>query len=236
MSSERKLQYAPIDTEDDGSSCNGVDASEPFSNNDRKQTSRRRLPLLCILLCYGVLSTVTAILMVAHIASGFGKQGNACLGEGEYITTSFGLDNSKWGLMSTDPRYDYLWDEGHNDDVIPYFEDDDHHGEDGFGFITMFHQLHCIARIRKALQLAHQGVDPGVDSRSDAHWPHCLGYLRQSVLCWADGTIERRPRLPNGTIAGGIDGADDLRKCGNSRKLFKMARDHGLEIKIAEFP
>lgn len=45
-----------------------------------------------------------------------------------------------------------------------------------------FHQLHCLAAMRKALQDAREGVDIGVDYRDDGHWPHCFDYLRKASL------------------------------------------------------
>jgi len=46
--------------------------------------------------------------------------------------------------------------------------------------IAMFHQLHCIERLREAL------IGEG-----DTHHPqHCLSYLRQSIVCQPDLTLE----------------------------------------------
>lgn len=42
-----------------------------------------------------------------------------------------------------------------------------------------FHQLHCLASIRMALQESKENKDIGMDWRDNAHWPHCLDYLRQ---------------------------------------------------------
>ena len=42
-----------------------------------------------------------------------------------------------------------------------------------------FHQLHCLAAFRRAIQLGHEGIDPGKDFMDDAHWPHCFDYMRK---------------------------------------------------------
>ena len=42
-----------------------------------------------------------------------------------------------------------------------------------------FHQLHCLASLRKAPQESHDGKDIGVDWQDDDHWPHCLHCLYQ---------------------------------------------------------
>lgn len=70
-----------------------------------------------------------------------------------------------------------------------------------------------------ALQSAQSGVDIGVDYRDNDHWPHCLYYLRQSILCAADNTLEL-PGPYEGAARGSIDGAFDVRICRNAQPLF----------------
>jgi hypothetical protein len=38
--------------------------------------------------------------------------------------------------------------------------------------------MHCLAKMRMALQEAREGKEIGKDWTDDAHWPHCLDYLR----------------------------------------------------------
>jgi Mycotoxin biosynthesis protein UstYa len=40
-----------------------------------------------------------------------------------------------------------------------------------------FHQLHCVAAIRSALQEAVEGKDIGRSWKDGGHWPHCLDYF-----------------------------------------------------------
>ncbi|KAH7872553.1 uncharacterized protein C8R40DRAFT_1162178 [Lentinula edodes] len=50
--------------------------------------------------------------------------------------------------------------------------------------LSMFHQLHCLARIRIAMKTNHQ----------TPHVHHCFNYIRQMILCDANPAIE--PVIP----------------------------------------
>ena len=50
--------------------------------------------------------------------------------------------------------------------------------------LALFHQLHCLARIRRAMAERH----------ASEHVHHCFNYLRQAILCEANPTIE--PVIP----------------------------------------
>ena len=50
--------------------------------------------------------------------------------------------------------------------------------------LALFHQLHCLARIRRAMNVR----------QSSEHVHHCFNYLRQAILCEANPTIE--PVIP----------------------------------------
>ncbi|RPD61389.1 hypothetical protein L227DRAFT_471958, partial [Lentinus tigrinus ALCF2SS1-6] len=55
-------------------------------------------------------------------------------------------------------------------------------GPEGRPFVlTLYHQLHCLDRIRQAIGEKH----------TTQHVHHCFNYLRQLVLCEADSTLER---------------------------------------------
>ncbi|KAK2785804.1 hypothetical protein FQN53_007385 [Emmonsiellopsis sp. PD_33] len=75
-------------------------------------------------------------------------------------------------------------------------------GRERFG-ISMYHQLHCLASIRAAYfhgneTHQHHGRDndnPSMNAilkllRQDPHVEHCFDYLRQSIECSADLTVE----------------------------------------------
>ena len=66
---------------------------------------------------------------------------------------------------------------------------------DGYGFVrlgperrilcvSMFHQLHCVDKIRRALD------DPDDPISTIPHLQHCLNYIRQMILCASDLTLE----------------------------------------------
>ena len=48
----------------------------------------------------------------------------------------------------------------------------------------MFHQLHCIEKMRRALD------NPDDPVATIPHLQHCMNYIRQMVLCGADLTLE----------------------------------------------
>ncbi|KXS94509.1 hypothetical protein AC578_8332 [Pseudocercospora eumusae] len=55
--------------------------------------------------------------------------------------------------------------------------------------VGMFHQLHCLRAIRSVLK---DLMDAQKRQHTDiGHAVHCLDYLRQAVLCYADDTEER---------------------------------------------
>ncbi|KAI0059992.1 hypothetical protein BV25DRAFT_1828412 [Artomyces pyxidatus] len=57
-----------------------------------------------------------------------------------------------------------------------------HLGTDNRTFaVSMFHQLHCLGRIRSAIS-TNAGASPEVE--------HCFNYLRQMMLCQADVALE----------------------------------------------
>ncbi|KAF2114050.1 hypothetical protein BDV96DRAFT_600790 [Lophiotrema nucula] len=135
----------------------------------------------------------------------------------------------KWhrntSYMSLDHEYDHLWNETGRSALV--FDD-----YESVVQITMqvqvttqrqtslllarFHELHCLAAIRKALQDAREGHDIGLDEKDNSHWPHCLQFLREAILCTADDTLEHR--APNGTV---FSGYLDERTCGSAAKLYE---------------
>ena len=93
----------------------------------------------------------------------------------------------------------------------------------------MFHQMECLERMRVALRRDDEGK--GKEKRKDfvvvnggdrsAGWGHCLDYLRQSVLCGADDTME----VSEGD-AGGWDtfGYGSRRQCRDPKWLFDVMK------------
>ncbi|KAI5117956.1 hypothetical protein M0805_001618 [Coniferiporia weirii] len=71
----------------------------------------------------------------------------------------------------------------------------------GFGFVrlgterrilcvSMFHQLHCVEKMRRALD------NPDDPIATLPHLQHCMNYIRQMVLCGSDLTLEPEEHDP----------------------------------------
>ena len=52
--------------------------------------------------------------------------------------------------------------------------------------LTMYHELHCLGRLRLALE---DNANRTYETQAE-HVQHCLNYLRMMVLCRADVTLE----------------------------------------------
>ncbi|PVH75673.1 hypothetical protein DL98DRAFT_643691 [Cadophora sp. DSE1049] len=124
--------------------------------------------------------------------------------------------------MTLDPAADFLW-EPMITEVFGIIRISD--APSDVAAISMFHQMHCIASFRKALQNARSGIDIGIDQTDDPHWPHCLHYMLQTVLCFADDTLERPG---NGSSVGAINGYNDQRKCRSSEELYNRLNSEGI--------
>ncbi|KAJ7707397.1 hypothetical protein B0H17DRAFT_1125209 [Mycena rosella] len=82
----------------------------------------------------------------------------------------------------------------------------------GLEGIAMFHQMHCLQRIRSALV---QG-DPGHHTR------HCLNLLRQTVLCASDTTLDPL------NSAKGTDGLGIVHVCRDWQKVYDFVEENQL--------
>lgn len=94
---------------------------------------------------------------------------------------------------------------------------------------AMFHQMECLEKIRMALRRGEEGkirekrkdfVIVGGGNGS-AGWGHCLDYLRQSVLCGADDTIEISEGNEGGWETFGYGGR---RQCRDPKWLFDVTK------------
>ncbi|KAM7212551.1 protein of unknown function (DUF3328) domain containing protein, partial [Rhypophila decipiens] len=152
----------------------------------------------------------------------------------EIVQATFGADPS---YMSLDHKYDHLWENLGSKGLIIKLPDDASDNEKPTpASISMFHQLHCLSSLRNALQQSREGVDPGLDWRDNDHWPHCLDYLRKTLLCRADDVVERRLVFDNRTVSRFIDGSQDVRQCGDNRRLIRIMREHGRLVNTVPFP
>ena len=95
--------------------------------------------------------------------------------------------------------------------------------------VSAFHQIHCLYTLRRAhyatanstkgskIELAD--FDFGLDR--EEHVGHCFEYLRQSLMCGADGTVEPAEHAKDGFLGWGFE-----RKCGNYESLKDWAAEH----------
>jgi len=74
----------------------------------------------------------------------------------------------------------------------------------------MFHQMHCLQKIRSAI----------VQGEAGHHIRHCLNLLRQVVLCASDTTLD-----PLST-ASGTDGLGVVHVCRDWQKVYDFVEDN----------
>ncbi|KAF2174154.1 hypothetical protein M409DRAFT_16423 [Zasmidium cellare ATCC 36951] len=106
------------------------------------------------------------------------------------------------------------------------------HNGDGEYCLSVFHQLHCVAMLRNALNsmrsegkiMTHDSGDDGQDPL--VHVDHCIDYLRQSIMCSGDMTLEHYSMLDNGTLGPGVNGYFVNHQCKNWDQIVDFATTH----------
>jgi len=91
-------------------------------------------------------------------------------------------------------------------------------GSRKYSTISAVHQLHCLWSMHQVLFSVSRG-DAVVDDYP--HIRHCFDYLRQSLMCASDTTLE-----PVDTNLGGVTGWDVSRSCRNYEQLKDWAKAH----------
>jgi hypothetical protein len=90
----------------------------------------------------------------------------------------------------------------------------------------VFHQLHCLAELRYALHNLQDGKN---DYKTPpVHLDHCLDYIRESLMCNGDATIETPSRIEQegDRFVGGIDGSGVRHTCRDWDTIFAFAVEH----------
>jgi hypothetical protein len=88
---------------------------------------------------------------------------------------------------------------------------------DGPGFMmSVFHSLHCLSYLAEHYQQGYGGVE--LTEEVAHHSAHCFNYIRQSLMCNADVTLEGK------TDAGPGEGSEH--ECVDYDALLKWANDH----------
>ncbi|CZT23732.1 uncharacterized protein RCC_09446 [Ramularia collo-cygni] len=154
--------------------------------------------LLVILaaLCVGLVSFSAGLLFglqAQRTSSAKGSPGNAQAVPQVPVRTelkTFQLDTSFTSVPEhgkTEPAWDSLLPNGlgyvNNTELAP-----------DFSVVSVFHQLHCLYTLRRAYyaeQSDHDGLeDFDFGLERNKHAGHCFEYLRQSLMCSADSSIE----------------------------------------------
>ena len=101
--------------------------------------------------------------------------------------------------------------------------------------VSLYHQIHCLEHLRRTF------VD-GLcldDANSVAqHVHHCLNYLRQSIVCNADTTLEPSYvlELENGRKVPAASGIDVVHKCRDWELLRNILEDNYDKYSHEPFP
>lgn len=84
-------------------------------------------------------------------------------------------------------------------------------GYEGTVFTTsVTHQLHCLYNIFEVYASQASGHD--IPKQMQGHIPHCVEYLRQSIMCAGDTALEgQHTTFPDGVL--GSDGWDAKHVC-----------------------
>ncbi|KAF2452361.1 hypothetical protein BDY21DRAFT_407070 [Lineolata rhizophorae] len=143
------------------------------------------------------------------------------------VQTHVEVLTSNASYTNTYHEYDLLWTEvlgGSLGEVYTSEGRDD--GLTRKAGISMFHQLHCLAGIRSAIQQLQEGKEIGFSEETDTsehrgHWPHCFDYLRQVLLCHADDSVELS-QLESGQWR--ISGYRNKRICRDHKKLYEETK------------
>lgn len=92
--------------------------------------------------------------------------------------------------------------------------------------VAMYHQLHCLNIMRYDLTVSKAGIAADQTTLNHAH--HCYNYLRQSILCKADGTLEpsRQIVLSDGRIGSAASGSGVTHVCRNWAQIRRYMEDN----------
>ncbi|KAG5993764.1 hypothetical protein E4U52_001681 [Claviceps spartinae] len=86
--------------------------------------------------------------------------------------------------------------------------------------VSVYHQMHCLYRARKGYFVAAAGNASDVEL---GHLSHCWDYLRQSIMCSADTTLEWMGSTPD---EDGTTGWGYQHKCRDWSAIFSWAEEN----------
>ncbi|KAK7683575.1 hypothetical protein QCA50_013413 [Cerrena zonata] len=70
--------------------------------------------------------------------------------------------------------------------------------------LSMYHQIHCLDSLRNAILGRHGHGGASHEKRDVEHSHHCLNYLRQTIMCNADMTLEPEIREGSQDVGEGL--------------------------------
>ncbi|KAK5994224.1 Hydroxylase cctR-like protein [Cladobotryum mycophilum] len=196
-------------------------------------TYRPRSPWLSVALLAisAVFGALLGVIVVIHY-HGVLEKPTSFLPEIPYDTITFVQDQRYVSSNPADPKgtiWDSLDPAGEGWIEIPEWKKWGLPSSPGRAYqIAMYHQLHCIASLKADTLFLYTLLDQtssveaieGVKKKihKESHTAHCLEYLRQSIMCLGDTTLE--------PFVGEL-GLDHIEhKCRNWDTLFEFATKH----------
>lgn len=92
--------------------------------------------------------------------------------------------------------------------------------------IAVFHELHCLMHLSgyiDKLVMQIRNKDLTVDEGAVWHNNHCINYLRNSLLCCGDTTLEGQAQTPELEGVAGTDGTGAVHICRNFDEIKAYA-------------
>ncbi|KAF2104955.1 hypothetical protein NA57DRAFT_71154 [Rhizodiscina lignyota] len=91
--------------------------------------------------------------------------------------------------------------------------------------ISMFHQLNCLATLKRAFEIVKQSPRSSEPDLLLEHAAHCWDYLRQAIMCAADLTLETAI-VKDGKMLSSVDGWDSTHQCIDYGEVYAYAYEH----------
>ncbi|KAI1770221.1 hypothetical protein F4818DRAFT_433839 [Hypoxylon cercidicola] len=125
---------------------------------------------------------------------------------------TFGED--PWHNSSSDEAWDSIVPLGRGSIRYPP-------GSSGVYTLSVVHQLHCLWSIHRSYFAMLDSDSEANDETAMPHMRHCFDYLRQSLTCASDATLE-----PVDPALGGVTGWGNPRLCRDYESVTAWAEQH----------